>query len=258
MHLTGTISSSIEVQGSGTAGNRITIKMDPGAKFSAPTWPSSGAIHSSNKSHLTFEGGNLQAGKGIKTQTDIEATANGTGLAHQTVDSRFMLTEGTGSNITVKNFWMQNLYVRTFMHPSDVQGSGTCVSLRGGSDLIIENCYFDNAETGCNVVGNLPLNERLYARDNWVTDCANGIKISTGGANVIVQDAKIIRNRIDHTDRWGGVASGGYHTDGIQSIGDPPGSSFRNLHIAYNHIGPNLATDGSMTSPIFLAVGIPV
>src|SRR5580704_18122423 len=40
VHLVGTISSSLAVEAGGTAGNAITILFSPGARLSAPTWPS--------------------------------------------------------------------------------------------------------------------------------------------------------------------------------------------------------------------------
>ena len=74
VHLVGTISTRLNIMGSGLIGLPITVLFEPGAKLSAPYWPTSAAISSSGKSFITIDGN----GVGI-----VEATANGTALANQ-------------------------------------------------------------------------------------------------------------------------------------------------------------------------------
>ena len=147
---------------------------------------------------------------------------------------------------------MTGLYVRTYQHPSDTHATASAVSLRGQDDLVIENCAIFHAETGLTIVGNGDLNERFIIRDCLTSDCSNGIKMGVAGENHINKDCQIIRNRIDHMARWGGIETNGFHGDGIQTITVSAGQRQDNLTVAYNHIGPNVGLPGDLTSLIFL------
>ncbi len=252
VHLTGTINNQLTIEGSGTPSNRITIKFDPGAKMSAPSWTGTGAIWGSEVANITIEGGNSGPVKSTFTQIDMEATQNGTALPLQVDDSRFIYIENAGSNITIRNLWMTNLYVRTYQHPSDRHATASAISLRGQDDLVIENCAIFHAETGLTITGNGDLNERLIIRDSLISDCSNGIKMGVAGENHVNKDCQIIRNRIDHMARWGGIETNGFHADGIQTITVAKGSRQENLTVAYNHIGPNVGRPGDLTALIFL------
>ena len=252
VHLTGTINNQLTIIGSGTTSNRITIKFDPGAKISAPSWTGTGAIYGDEISDITIEGGNPGPVKTTFTQVDMEATQNGTALPLQVDGSRFIFIENAGSNITIRNLWMTGLYVRTYQHPSDTHATASAISLRGQDDLVIENCAIFHAETGLTIVGNGDLNERLIIRDCLASDCSNGIKMGVAGENHINKDCQIIRNRIDHMARWGGIETGGFHGDGIQTITVSAGQRQDNLTVAYNHIGPNVGRPGDLTALIFL------
>ena len=243
---------SSAIQGSGTPSNRITIKFDPGAKMSAPAWTGRGAIYGGDVSNLIIEGGNPGPVKTTFTQVDMEATQNGTALPLQVDGTRFILIENGGSNITIRNLWMTNLYVRTYQHPSDRHDTGSAISLRGQDDLVIENCAIFHAETGLTISGNGDVNERFIIRDCLISDCSNGIKMGVGGENHINKDCQIIRNRIDHMARWGGIETNGFHSDGIQTITVSKGQRQDNLTVAYNHIGPNVGRPGDLTALIFL------
>ena len=51
--------------------------------------------------------------------------------------------------------------------------------------------------------------------------------------------------------RWGGIETNGFHADGIQTISQG-GARIDDLHVAYNHIGPNVGMPGDLTACIFL------
>ena len=252
VHLTGTISNELTLHGSGTPSNRITIKFDPGAKMSAPAWTGRGAIYGGEVSNITIEGGNSGPVQSTFTQVDMEATQNGTTLPLQVDGTRFILIENGGSNITIRNLWMTNLYVRTYQHPSDRHDTGSAISLRAQDDSVIENCAIFHAETGLTINGNGAVNERLIVRDCLISDSSNGIKMGVAGENNINKDCQIIRNRIDHMARWGGIETNGFHSDGIQTITVSKGQRQDNLTVAYNHIGPNVGRPGDLTALIFL------
>ena len=267
VHLVGTITDYLQFQRGGTPGNRITLKFDPGAKMSRPVWYSTGAIRAIGPSihDITIEGGNsgsvIDAYDGTytptpPTQVDMEATANGTGLANQVPGTRFLFLDQCGTNITVKNLWMQNIYNRTYGHATDVVDNSVAVSFRHASNGLFENNAVICAETGISMNGNANPTTGMVIKDSLFVGCANGIKMGPVGVLNMV-DPQIIGNRIDHNARWSGPATTAspYHLDGIQTIGETEGSYFYNLHVAYNHIGPHNAAvvNGNMTAPIFLA-----
>ena len=254
VHFVGTISSQAIVQRGGVAGNPILLKIDPGAKFSAPTWTGTGAIYLPGQAsnHLTIEGGNPDPVKQKLTQKDIEATAEFTGSPTHTDGLRFIYADGGGDNLTIRNMWLYGAYIRDYQHPSDKRATASVISVTVDDDGLIENVYVDHGETGITLNGAGPageLNERNTIRDCVVMNCSNGMKMGSKG---ITKDAKMIRNRIDHMARWGGIESGGFHSDGIQTITTTAGTRNDNLTIAYNHIGPNVGMPGDLTACIFL------
>jgi hypothetical protein len=254
VHLTGRITNQLVIQGSGVPGNRVTLKFDPGAKLEHPTSFSTGLIYSPGGLHdFTIEGANPGPVKSTFTQVDMECTANGTDRANQFVGGRFIYIEGAGSNIKIKNVWMTGLYVRPFQHPTDTRASGNSITLRGNDDLVIENCAFFDAEAGPGITGLTALNERLIIRNCFIDRTSTAIKLGVSGTNSINRDCQIVGNRINGFDHWGGIPSPNhFHSDGIQTITVGAGQRQDNLTVAYNHIGPNVGTDGHCNALIFL------
>ena len=86
--LSGTLTTQMVIQGSGTAGNQITILFESGAKLSAAFWTSDGALKAAGKSYITVDGGNtgtVGARKTVEESTwaaNIEATDAGEGLSN--------------------------------------------------------------------------------------------------------------------------------------------------------------------------------
>lgn len=111
VHLCGTFtgtanSTELTFQGSGTAGNPITLLFEPGAVLTAPYWATSGAINPNGKSYLVISGDATGGHQGI-----IENSDNGTQLAYQAY-SRGINADAT-SNVTIQNLTIENIYVRT-------------------------------------------------------------------------------------------------------------------------------------------------
>src|SRR3989442_1401335 len=75
VHLCGTITTPLTVQGSGSAGSPITVRWEKDAKISHATCSPS-CLNMNGKSYITLDGG---------TNGIIEATANGTLLVNQLV-----------------------------------------------------------------------------------------------------------------------------------------------------------------------------
>src|ERR1700685_2813597 len=56
VYLLGTISSPLQVQGSGAAGRVITIFFQANANLTSPAWPNGGAINVGGNSYITVDG----------------------------------------------------------------------------------------------------------------------------------------------------------------------------------------------------------
>ena len=100
VHLTGVISNQLQIMGSGTPGNRITIKFDPGSVMEHPTWTGTGAIYGSGVHDITIEGKNSAPVKQTLAAVDIRATQNGTERPLQVEGTRAIFIENAGGNIT--------------------------------------------------------------------------------------------------------------------------------------------------------------
>lgn len=137
LHICGTWSFSsgtstpITVQASGSAGNPITLKFEPGAVITAPYW-SVHVIEIGQNSYITVDGG---------TNGTIQASANGSALANQqdygecVANSNF---SGAISNVIVQNLICSNLYVDSSL--ADNGGQDTY-----GIDVFnCSNCTFQN------------------------------------------------------------------------------------------------------------------
>jgi Glycosyl hydrolases family 18 len=183
IHLCGTISTQLSVLASGTSGSVITVKWEPGAKLSQ----AAGSLISLNShNYLLFDGGtdcgpvtscaSTLSGTGI-----IENTANGSGLAHQSVNVYAFSGTSNTANIEVKNLLIQNLYVHSSLsdatsssdvetglfygyplgtgwsvHDNTLKDMGTCFQLQGftpGATISIYKNYCYNMDWGVGLAG---------------------------------------------------------------------------------------------------------
>ena len=112
------------------------------------------------------------------TAVDIRATQNGTERPLQVDGTRWIYFENSSGNITLRNLWMTDLYVRTYQHPSDRHATASGVSIRAQNNVVIENCAAFHAETGL-TISNLGsgLSEGFVIQNCLVSDCSNGIKM---------------------------------------------------------------------------------
>jgi hypothetical protein len=136
VHLCGTLNGSagttmLTFHGSGASGSPITLLFEPNAVMTAPYWAGNpnGAISVGANSWIVIDGG---------TNGELNATANGTHLSYQT--ATYGITITTGSNVTIENMHMVNLYQRQpggheLSDGSTVQG----IVGGNGSNVIIQN-----------------------------------------------------------------------------------------------------------------------
>lgn len=130
VHFCGTITSSPQVQGSGTSGNPITFVWEPGARITL-RYGQMISLGGSN-AYLTFDGG-IPCGPKTNCNTVeaanqrgyasgqtgiIEATANGSALANQNANTQAFYGCILCHDIEIRNLIIRNLYVHSLMSDS--------------------------------------------------------------------------------------------------------------------------------------------
>jgi hypothetical protein len=183
VHLCGTITTKLSVQGSGASGNVITVKWESGASLSSPA---GSLIYLGSHSYLLFDGG-TPCGPGTACSGSlsgtgiIQNTANGSGLANQTVNVYAFDGTANSANVEVRNLIIENLYVHSSVsdatsssdvetgvfygyplgtgwsiHDSTEKDMGTCFQLQGfttGATISIYNNYCYNMDWGVGLAG---------------------------------------------------------------------------------------------------------
>jgi hypothetical protein len=127
VHLCGVITTGLQINGSGTSGNVITVKWEAGARISQPVVQ--GIDLNGASAYLLFDGG-VPCGPGTAcdsveaaNQTGyvtgqagiIESTANGSQLANQTANSHAFYDCSGCHDIEVRNLIIRNMYVHSLM-----------------------------------------------------------------------------------------------------------------------------------------------
>lgn len=257
--LSGTITNALVFQGSGSSGNFITLQFESGAKMSAPYWTIDGAIQGPlGKSWIIIDGGNTgRVGTRYTVdhstfQTNIECTANGEALTYQQ-PTRGIVFAGGCSNVIVRNFRTQNLYVKV-PYSSDVNEHGGAMSLAGSGNLMISNCVIRMGIDGAIVKAEETNVLGLVVADCDIRQVSNGIKPGCASGSDSFTEAQIVRNRLDEFGMWSDAANGAshHHNDGIQFVLGSPGANSLRSVVAYNWLGPDFGTNGHTTSAIFL------
>ncbi|MEO6002493.1 MAG: hypothetical protein ABIZ04_12150 [Opitutus sp.] len=250
VHLVGTISTPLVLQGGGTAGNPITLYFEPNAKLSAPYWATAAILaegdnYAGLKSNITIDGG---------TNGIIEATQAGTGLAY-TSSGYGIRTVGV-SNFTVRNMTLRNLFVRKVS--DDRSTPGTAISWIPAvnaplSGLRVTNCVIDHAFIGISTnyddrgVTDIEIDSNTITHTNWGVQCGS---MRTGST---VKNINIHHNRIYNWSNWDEPATNNHHHNGIfvwTANGDTTGTC-TDLKIHGNHLGPGYG--GFATSGIYVS-----
>lgn len=255
--LSGTLTTALVVQRSGTAGNFITIIFESGAKLSAAYWTVAGAIQGGANNYIIIDGGNTgRVGTRATVdptsfQINIECTANGEALANQQPTRGLVFANGA-HDVIVRNFRTQNLYVKVPLS-ANVLEYGGAISLAGTANLMVSNCVIRMGIDGVIVKSEAADVAGLVVADCDIRQVSNGIKPGCANGTSSYVDAQIVRNRIDELGMWSDSAGGAshHHNDGIQLILGSPGSKARRTVIAYNWLGPDFGAYGHTTSAIF-------
>lgn len=248
IHICGTITSTLTIGASGSAGQPITILFESGAKFSkgdnaawgGDTAPStSSAIYASSKYYITIDGG---------TNGIIENTDNGTGLG-VSVNSHGIGMSAV-SNIVIKNLTIKEIYKRTARSDVDSNSYGVGIWVRNGSNITVNNnniygafyCLVFTATTGDP--------SGLYVHHNNLSQMSTGIKIALDGSTNY-SNLNIYNNRIFDTYVWDGSWGTGlwHHRDGIHTWGNYTGKTIGTLNIYNNTFDGDWGAQSGWASP---------
>lgn len=233
--LSGVIGSPVLVTANGTASNPVTIKFADNARLSAPVWPISGAINTTQKNFIVIDGG---------TNGVIENTANGSGLKNQKPSAGICITGS--SNVEIKNLLIQNIYVHVSgSDVTDLDGCGSIYAQGLGSSVSIHDNTIKNDHWLVNLQVPYSNATNLSIANNDLSFCDHGIAM--GVSNVTAASASITGNRIHDYANWD-TPNGRYHHDGIHIFTE--NGNVKTLRITGNSFGG--ATGSAMTSHVYL------
>ncbi len=267
VHVCGTITGPaggtiLTFQGSGTAGNPITLEFEPGASLSAPycgTFTNGQAClvmstASTRRSYLIVDGGTPcgwteAGGTGSACNGTIVITANGTTAGNKRDGAQ--IEAESCSHCEIRNLGLYNSYVQSGGDTGADPQYQNAIAFSGSSLSIHDNkihdcgwCLFYNFEGGDNGIS-------IYQNDVYNTAhpiiwIAN--PIGTPSANGF-----IYANHFHDYQNWD-TSSCAYHVEGIHVTEGPTNSPypvFNNLNIYNNYFGPN--SGKCLYSQIFLA-----
>jgi len=230
VHLCGTISSVLTVQGNGSSGSPVTILFEAGAKISMPACPALGCLNLDNRGWIVIDGGGPGGSNGV-----IEGTSNGTGLGIQQQGSRGIQMDYT-NNVTVQNLLIQNMYVHK-VTPLDTVPSPpdpTSIHMFGSSNISIHHNTMHDANW-CIFTGGGGNNISIYNNDMYNVDHMVGVGVISNTTDTV----SIHDNHFHDTANWDTTAtacsgSSCYHHDGIH-LYQTSGGSIKNISI-YNNL----------------------
>lgn len=199
----------LNVQGSGSAGNPITLLFDANASLTSTAYwgvanNGKSAIYLGGQNYITVDGG---------TNGLIQNTANGTGLAYDNPTSG--IGSAGGHDITIKNLTIANMCQHTSVSDTTgcaVSGSGSYGVMSILSwNVTIQNVNVHDAQA-CIAVQVPSGAVNLVVDKNTVSRCSWGIVIysQAGTASTI----SVTRNDISNLDNWD-TTTDVFHHDGI-------------------------------------------
>jgi hypothetical protein len=241
--LHGTFTSGIIVRGSGQSANRITILFADNAKFSAPAFNGI-VIDVGQRSYVTIDGG---------TNGIIENTDNGTpGSFGNTVNTTGVrIQQAVGVHVTRLLF--RNLYQRTSTTDANYSAGSSGIeqkpsnAIYGFSGTRISYCTFHDMSRGVGFTAGDTSGD-IEVHDCTIYNVDDGVVMAPGWNDRTLDGAKVYRNRIYGFSKWDDAnPANQWHHDGVHVFAVAPGSSYHNVHVFNNVIGPdygNRATSG--------------
>jgi hypothetical protein len=246
-HLCGTFSmpagssGPITLGGNGRSGNPIVIKFEPGASATAPFWGPNGFISANSLSFITVDGG---------ANGSISATANGTGLANQSVPTSGISFTNV-SNGEIKNMIISNIYVHA-SSPNDEIGTQNTWGIQwiDGSNVTIDNNVVHDAY-GCIYYesGASATRTNVKVFNNTAYNCNWSITTQANGAGAILNTDLIYGNVLHNWSNWDETANQNAH-GGISVFAAGNGAQVNGLQVYNNLVYGNMTT---MTAHVYLS-----
>ena len=242
VHLCGTFnapagtSGLLQFQGSGSAGNPITLEAEANTLLQADYWGLGGAISANNVQHIVIDG---------KNQGTIQATRNGTNLTFQapSCGGNFCTTGLSLSNCnscTVRNWTVQNIYVN--VPPNDLNAAGRAsvgILYLGGSNITISGNTIRDARQGI-VYGfaAAQTSQNVSIFGNTISRTSDMIYVgsnNSGNAGALTElvNLSVYGNSLRDALNWDDVNNNNHH-DGMQITPAHPYSRIRSAYL-YNN-----------------------
>lgn len=227
VHLVGTISTTLTVQGSGASGSPTTILFEPGAKLSRPYWGvnAASAIYVSGKSYIVIDGDST----GV-----IECTDNGDTLANNQPAYGVTITGGTDN--TVQGLTVRNLYTHTYGVDNKIGTYTTrCIYVENCNNFAVRNCTLNNAYLGVYALANgRTVTNNIVERNN-ISACSTAVVFACGGLTSDNITGFVMRyNDITMGGNWYDVPDMN-HIDGIHTWTSAGKMSGLSIHGNYFH-----------------------
>jgi hypothetical protein len=251
VHACGTfsVSSNTNVftfQGSGTSGNVVELRWEPGATLTSPTWGTLGnaAVNTSGNQFILING-NCQNydsnGFPIGCATpSITATGNGSGLATQQ-DGTAITSNGSMNNIEIENMTITNMYQHSSVSDTACGCGSGIFSNNGGSHIKIHDVFVDQAfiagfdDAYQNGDQDIQIYKNTFDHFNWGIHIGNNSTATL--TNVLVHN-----NHLKNMSNWD-TTTDSFHHDGLFVVQNNTSANITNVQF-YN----NLA-DGAMSVP---------
>jgi hypothetical protein len=228
VHLCGVFNASagasgyLNIQGSGSNGNPITVLFEPGAVLQAPYWGTNGAITASGRNYLIIDGG---------TNGVIQATANGTNFTNRQNGVGVLVTNC--NNCEVRNLTVANMYVHAFNPGDSNGGSSYAIRYVNGSNISIHhNTLHDSSWCAFYAYTTTPVNVSIH--HNTIYNCNGSIVVGSGLTGATVNGVLVYRNTIHDSANWDDAADNNHH-DAIHLWAVHPNSVWSNVQIFNNY-----------------------
>jgi len=235
-------------QGSGSAGNPVTLLFETDADLTSPAWGTGGAIACTGQNYITIDGG---------TNGKIENTANGTLLANQ-VDSRAVNSVGC-SNLTVQHLTVSNFYLREEDNTTDATDAD-CIAADSSDNVLFTHNTVDHCRIGLAFTNSAvsTTHSNFEASFNTLTFVEHGMTIAAGSTGAIISGVSIHDNDLGGgAYLWDSGSPNIWHHDPIHMFSQASGSSVNSVQIYNNYFHGVWSRDSGyggthITAEIFL------
>jgi hypothetical protein len=235
IHLCGTITSPLKVQGHGTPGKPITILFERGASLAEPVCDT--CLDLSNTAYITVDG----AGHG-----SIRSTDDGTGRGHHAGAPAILAMNC--SHCTIERLTIADLYVHTSPADSSVDATQDNAIRFSGSWLVIaDNRIHDVGWALYAEWSRGDGHDRIHGND--ISRVDHGFASTSGFAGGNIGPIYFYRNHVHDFANWDSTADA-YHHDGVHCYtvdGAGTASHYSGLYVYDNRfdgtVGHNATAD---------------